>query len=109
METRRVEIPAHLRAGHPKSEIAKLLNVSRMTVHRVAVRLKNGGDLKDQHRSSRPRYLKRLSARRAFERNPKFKMTALANKKNFSVATVSRAVGKACGTWKGPWSVNRSL
>src|SRR5277367_710980 len=102
MEAKRVEIPALLRAGHPKSEIAKLLNVSRMTVHRVAVRLKNGGDLKDQHRSGRPRDLKRLSARRAFEPHRTLKMTALAKKKNISVETVSRAVGKACGAWKGP-------
>ena len=78
MEAKRVEVPALLRAGYPKSEIAKILNVSRMTVQRFAVRLKNGGDLKDQHRSGRPRDLKRLSARRAFERNPTLKMTALA-------------------------------
>ena len=51
MEAKRVEVPALLRARYPKSEIAKILNVSRMTVQRVAVRLKNGVDLKDQHRS----------------------------------------------------------
>ena len=47
MEVKRIKISALLHAGHNKSDIAKRLNISRMTVHRVAKRLKNSEDLKD--------------------------------------------------------------
>ena len=53
MEAKRIEISALLRAGHKKSEIAKRPKVSRMTVHRVADRLRNSETLKDRPRSSR--------------------------------------------------------
>ena len=46
MEAKRIEVSALLRAGHKKSEIAKRLKVSRMTVHRVADRLRNSQTLK---------------------------------------------------------------
>ncbi|KAF2348914.1 hypothetical protein FHG87_020331 [Trinorchestia longiramus] len=51
MEAKRIENSALLRASHKKSDIAKRLNVSRMTVHRVASRLRDGETLKDRPRS----------------------------------------------------------
>ena len=36
MEIKRIEVSAPLRSGHGKSDIAKILNISRMTVHQVA-------------------------------------------------------------------------
>ena len=44
MEAKRIEISVLLREGHKKSEIAKRLKASRMTVHRVADRLRNSED-----------------------------------------------------------------
>ena len=41
MEAKRIEVSALLRVGHKKSEIAKQLKVSQMTVHRVADHLRN--------------------------------------------------------------------
>ena len=48
MEAKRIEISALLRASHKKSDIAKLLNVSRMSLHRVASRLRDGETLDDR-------------------------------------------------------------
>ena len=42
MEAKKIEILALLRASHKKSDIAKLINVSRMSVHSVASRLRDG-------------------------------------------------------------------
>ena len=56
MEAKRIEISAILRASHKKSEIAKLL--IRMSVHRVASRLRDGETLKDRPRTGRPRVVK---------------------------------------------------
>ena len=92
MEAKRIKISALISAGHNKSDIAKLLNVSRRTVHRVVDRLKNKEDLKDRPRSGRPQVVSRSVVKRAFERDPKLKMTELARKKKISKSTVSRAV-----------------
>ena len=46
MEAKIILISAPLRAFHKKSDIAKLLNVSQMSVHRVASRLRDGKTLK---------------------------------------------------------------
>lgn len=97
MEVKRVEISALLRAGHNKSDIAKQLKTSRMTVHRVAERLKNDEGLKDRPRSGRPRVVNRSAVRKAFVSNPMLKMTEFARKKKISVATVSRAVKEEGG------------
>ena len=55
MEAMIIEISALLRASHKKSDIATLLNVSRMSVHRVGSRLRDGETLKDRPHTSRPR------------------------------------------------------
>ena len=91
MEAKRMEIAALLRAHHTKSYIAEHLKVSRVTVHSVVKRLNSGELLKDQPYSGRPQVVKRLTVKRAFERNPKLKMTVLAKQRKISVATVSRA------------------
>lgn len=97
MEVRRIEVAALLRAGHSKSSIAKLLRVSRMTVHRVSERLNNDDDLKDRPRSGRPRVINSRTVKKAFESDPSLKMSELAKKKRVSVATISRAVKKEGG------------
>ena len=106
MEAKRIGIAALLRAQHTKAFIAKHLKVSRMTVHRVADRLKSGEGLKDRPRTGRPRVVSRLAVKRAFERNPRLKMTEVAKRKKISVATVSRAVknqgGKSLRLLEGP-------
>ena len=58
MEAKRIEISAPLRASHKKSDIAKLLNVIRMSVQRVTSRLRDGETLKDRPRAGRPRVVK---------------------------------------------------
>ena len=92
MEAKRIEISALLRASHKKSDIAKLLNVSRMSVHRVASRLRYSKTLKDRPRTGRPRVVKTETIRKAFKNDPTLKMTHLARKKNISVSAVRRAV-----------------
>lgn len=92
MEAKRIEIAALLRASHKKAEIAKQLNVSRMTVHRVSKRLEESESLKDRPRVGRPRVVKTVAIKKAFECEPTMKMTQLAKKKRISVSTVSRAV-----------------
>ena len=92
MEAKRIEIAALLRASHKKAEIAKQLNVSRMTVHRVAKRLEESESLKDRPRVGRPRVVKTAAIKKAFECEPTMKMTQLAKKQRISVSTVSRAV-----------------
>ena len=91
MEAKRIEISALLRASHKKSDIAKLLNVSRMSVHRVASRLRDGETLKDRPRTGRQRVVK-TTIRKAFENDLTLKMTRLTRKKKISVSTVRRAV-----------------
>ena len=107
MESKRIEIAALLRASHKKLDIAELLNVSRMTVHGVARRLSKGETLKDRPREGRPRVVKIGAIRKAFERNPKLKMTHLTKKKGISVSTVRRAVilegGKSLKLKKSPY------
>ena len=51
MEAKIIEISALPRASHKKSDIAKPLNVSRMSVHTVASRLRDGETLKDRPRT----------------------------------------------------------
>lgn len=92
MEANRIEISALPRASHKKSDIAKRLNVSRMTVHRVASCLRDGETLKDRPRSGRPRVVNTKTIRKSFENDPTLKMTHLARKKKISVSTVRRAV-----------------
>ena len=92
MEAKRFEISALLRAGHKQTDIAKQLNVSRMTVYRVPQRLKNSETLKDRPRSGRPQKIRRETIKKAFENDPGLKMTKLAQKKKISVSTVFRVV-----------------
>ena len=63
-----------------------------MTIHRVSRRLSEGKALKDRPRKDRTRVMKSEIIRKAFERNPKFKMTHLAKKKGILMFTVRRAV-----------------
>ena len=58
MEAKIIEISALLRASHKKSDIAKLLYVSRMSMHRAARRLRDGETLKDRLRTGRLRVVK---------------------------------------------------
>ena len=83
MEAKKIEVSALLRAGHKKSEIAKRLKVSRMTVHQVADRLRNSETLEDRPCSGRPQVIKRETVRKAFEDYPALKMTKLAEKEDF--------------------------
>ena len=92
MEGKRNEISALLRAGHKQTDIAKLLNVSRMTVYRVVQRLNNSETLKDWPRSGRPQKIRRGTTKKAFEKDPELKMTRLTKKMKFSVSTMSRMV-----------------
>ena len=92
MEAKRIEISALLRASHKKSDIDKLLNVSRMLVHRVASRLRDGEPLKGRPRTCTPRAVKKETIRKAFENDPTLKMTRLTRKKKIYVSTVRRAV-----------------
>ena len=92
MERKRIEISALLRAGHKQTDIAKQLNISRMTVYRVAQRLNNSDTLKDRPWSGRPQKICRGTIKIAFENDPELKMTRLAQKKKISVSTVSRVV-----------------
>lgn len=89
---KRIEIAALLCASHAKADIAKRLNVSRMTVYRVAKRLSDGESLKDRQRDGRPRVVKTKSIKKAFQRDPTLKMTHLAKKRGISESTVRRAV-----------------
>jgi len=91
-EEKRIEIATLLRASHTKADIVKRLNVSRMTVYRVAKRLSDGETLKDRHRDGRPRVVKTKSIKKAFQRDPTLKMTHLAKKRGISESTVRRAV-----------------
>lgn len=106
MEAKRIEISALLRAGHKQTDIAKQLNVSRMTVYRVAQRLNNSETLKDRPRSGRPQKIRRETIKKVFENDPELKMTRLAQKKKISVSTVSRVVktmgGKSLRRFKKP-------
>ena len=92
MEEKRIEISALLRPSHKKWDIAKILNVSRISVHRVASRLRDGETLKDRPRTGRPRVVKTETIRKAFENDSTLKITRLAKKKKISVSTVRRAV-----------------
>ena len=92
MEGKRNEISALLRAGHKQTDIAKLLNVSRMTVYRVAQRLNNSETLKDWPRSGRPQKIRHGTIKKVFEKDPELKMTRLAQKMKISVSTVSTVV-----------------
>ncbi len=92
MERKRNEISVLQRAGRKQTDIAKLLNVSRMTVYRVAQRLNNSETLKDRPRSGRPQKIRRGTIKKAFENDPELKMTRLAQKMKISVSTVSRVV-----------------
>ena len=47
----------------------------RMSVHRVASRLRDGETLKDRPRTGRPRVVKSKTIRKAFENEPTLKMT----------------------------------
>ena len=85
MEAKRIEISALLRASHKKSDIAKLYNVSRISVQKVATRLRDGETIKDRPRTGRPRVVKIETIRKAFENDPTLKMTRLARKKKISV------------------------
>ena len=67
MEAMRIEISALQRASHKKSDIAKLLNVGRMPVHRVVSRLRDGETLKDRPRTGRPRVVKTDTIRKHSE------------------------------------------
>ena len=69
MEAKRHEIAALLRASCKKAEIAKLLNVSRMTVYRVAKRLEESESLKDRPRIGRPRVVKTAAIKRPLSVN----------------------------------------
>ena len=70
MEGKRNEISALLRAGYKQTDIAKLLNVSRMTVYCVAQRLNNSETLKDRTQSGRPKKIRRGTIKKAFEKDP---------------------------------------
>ena len=63
-----------------------------MTVHRVAHHLSEGEILKDQPIEGRSRVVKTKTIRKVFERNPKLKMTHLAEKNSILVSMVKRAV-----------------
>ena len=92
MEAKRIEISALLRAGHKPTDVAKQLNVSRMTVYRVAQRIKNSEPLHDRPRSGRPQTISRETIKKAFENDPHLKMRALARKKKISASSVSKLV-----------------
>ena len=92
MEQKRIEVFALLRAGHKQSDIAKQLNLGRMTVYRVAQRLKNSESLQDRPRSGRLQVIRRGTTKNAFENNPDRKMTIPAQKVKISMSTVSRVV-----------------
>ena len=92
MEAKRIEISALLRASHNKSYVAKLLNVSRMSVHRAASRLRDGETLEGRPRTGTPRVVKTETIRKAFENDPTLEMTRPARKKKIPVSTVRRAV-----------------
>ena len=91
METKRIEISALQRASRKESDIAKVCNVSRMSVHRVASRLRDGETLKDRPRAGRLQVVKSETIKKAFENDLTLTMTCLAKKK-ISVSTVRRAV-----------------
>ena len=59
-----------LRAEFKKTEILKLLNVSKITVHRVEQRLKASNFLEDSPRSGRPQVLSQETIKKAFENGP---------------------------------------
>ena len=81
MEAKRIEISALLRASHKKSDIAKLLNVRRMSVQRVVSRLRDGKTLKGCPRTGRPRVVKTETIRKTFENDPTLKMTRRQKKR----------------------------
>ena len=106
MEAKRIEISALLRAGHKRTDIAKKLSVSRMTVYRVAKRVNNSEILKDRPRSGRPQNIRRETIKKTFENDPELKMTRLSRNKKISVSTVSRVFksmgGKSLRRFKKP-------
>ena len=90
MEAKRIEISALLRASHKKSDIAKLLNVSRMSVHKAANRLRDGETLKDHPRTGKPRVVIRT------------RWCACTHRKNYSRVARAKhellAIGHLAGT-----------
>ena len=88
----KIEISALLRASRKNSEIAKILNVSRMSVHKVTSHLRDGETPKDRPRTCRPRIVKTETIRKAFENDTTLKMTRLVRKRKISVSIVRRAV-----------------
>ena len=117
MEAKRIEVSALLRAGHGKSDIAEILNISKMTVHRVAKRLENFESLQDPPRLGRPQVINRETVKKTFENGPTLKMTKFAERKKISVSTVSRAIkhreGKSLRFLKKPllsrWMIQKRL
>ena len=60
MEAKWIEISSLLRAVFKETEILKLLNVSRMTVHQVEERLNSTKSVKNCPRSGRPQVISQL-------------------------------------------------
>ena len=58
MEAKRIEVSAPLHACHQKCDVAEILNISRMTVHRVAKCLENSESLQDCPWSGKPQVSK---------------------------------------------------
>ena len=81
-----------LNVDHSETNIMKRINVSRMTVYRVATSMKNSKSLRDHTLSGRPQVIRRGIIRKAFENDPHLKMTTLARQKKISVSAVSRVV-----------------
>ena len=78
MKAKRIEVSALLRVGSKQTEISKQSNVSRMTVYRVAQRLKDSKSFQDRPRLGRPQVIRRGTFKKAFENDSEQKMTRLA-------------------------------
>ena len=106
METKRIKVSAFLRACHEKSDIGEILNISRMTVHRVAKRLENAESLQDCSRLGRLQVIKRETVKKTFENDLTLKMIKFTQRKKISVFTVSREIknegGKSLRLLKKP-------
>ena len=106
MEAKRIQVSALLHMGHGKSDIAKILNMSRMTVHRVAKRLENFELLQDCPQSGRPQVIKCETVKKTFENDTTLKMTKFAQRKKISVSTKSKTIkyrgGKSLRLLKKP-------
>ena len=92
MEAEMKEISAQFHAGHKKTDIVKLQNVSLSTVKQVANRLKNIVSFKGRPRSGRPQLIQRKNVQKAFLKDTTLKMTEFAKGKKISVTTVLWAI-----------------